>query len=258
MQMECHPRAQRIKERAWAEQHGMKVECWFPLGGTMSQGELLRDPVITRIAQAHGVSPAQVIIRWEMQEGLFTIPGATNPDYIRENIAAAQGNVGGKAFHLSEKEMKQMRKLNREARFFKARYEDRQNYLRWNVADSLEREEASLAALSQQKWDWMAEKNVERLAELFHQDAMFVHMGGSWGRTAELRTIQSGGIWYKHADVHWVEPRVSGTTAVVYSDIQLTSEVGGHEVSFPFLVSETYTQEGGRWKLVTLAFTKKM
>lgn len=257
MQMECHPRAQRIKERAWAKQHGMQVECWFPLGGAMSQGELLRDPVICRIAQSHGVTPAQVIIRWEMQEGLLTIPGATNPDYIRENMAAAQGQVGGKAFSLSAKEMKQMRKLNREDRFFKARYEDRLNYQHRPVADSLEREEAALAALSQQKWEWMAEKNVQALAGLFHTDAMFVHMGGAWGRSAELTTIEKGFIWYKHADVHWVEPRVSGTTAVVYSDIQLTSEVGGREVSFPFLVSETYTRVGNEWKLVTLAFTRK-
>lgn len=78
------------------------------------------------------------------------------------------------------------------------------------------------------------------------------------GRTAELQTIEKGGIWYKHADVHRVEPRISGNTAVVYSDIQLTSEVGGHEVSFPFFVSETYTLTERGWELVTLAFTKKM
>ncbi len=151
-----------------------------------------------------------------------------------------------------------MRKLNREERFFKARYEDRQNYLKWDVADPIEREEAELTALSARKWQWMAEKNVKELACLFHRDAMFVHMGGAWGRTAELQTIEKGGIWYKHADVHRVESRISGNTAVVYSDIQLTSEVGGREVSFPFFVSETYTRTGGNWQLVTLAFTKKI
>ena len=103
----------------------------------------------------------------------------------------------------------------------------------------------------------MAEKNVTELARLFHKDAMFVHMGGAWGRTAELMTIEKGSIWYKHADIHSVEPRISGNTAVVYSELQLTSEVGGHEVSFPFYVSEVYIKEGEDWKLLTLAFTKK-
>lgn len=109
MQMECHPYAQRIKERALAGKYGMKVECWFPLGGAMSQRALLKDPVIMKIAEAHKVSPAQVIIRWEMQEGLLTIPGATDPDYISKNIAAAQSTVNGKPFALTPKEMKQMR-----------------------------------------------------------------------------------------------------------------------------------------------------
>lgn len=138
MQMECHPYAQRIEKRKLAAKYGMKVEYWFPLGGAMSQGALLREPVIVKIAQAHGVTPAQVILRWEIQEGLLTIPGATNPDYIHENIAAAQGEVGGKPFALTPEEMEQMRQLNKEQRFFNATYENRMNYLKWNVEDALQ------------------------------------------------------------------------------------------------------------------------
>ena len=52
----------------------------------MSNGALLKDPVIKKIASAHGKSPAQVILRWHIQEGFSVIPGATNPDYIKENI----------------------------------------------------------------------------------------------------------------------------------------------------------------------------
>lgn len=258
MQMECHPYAQRIEQRNFAKKHGMKVECWFPLGGAMSQGALLKDPVIKKIAEAHQVTPAQVILRWEVQEGLLTIPGTTNPDYIHENLAAAQGMVQGKPFALTSKEMRQMRALNREQRFFNASYEQAQQFAKMPVVDAQEREEAQLVALSAQKWQWMADKNVTELARLFHQDAMFVHMGGAWGRSAELSTIEQGFIWYKHADVHRVEARMSGSTAVVYSDIQLTSQVGGREVSFPFFVSETYTKTAAGWQLVTLAFTRKM
>ena len=83
------------------------------------------------------------------------------------------------------------------------------------VMDAQERAEAELTALSAKKWEWMAEKNVTELARLFHKDAMFVHMGGAWGRTAELMTIEKGSIWYKHADIHSVESRISGNTAVV-------------------------------------------
>ena len=257
IQMECHPYAQRIEKRKLAKKYGMKVECWFPLGGAMSQGALLKDPVIVKIAKAHNVSPAQVILRWEIQEGLLTIPGATNPDYIHENIAAAQGEVGGKPFALTAKDMKQIRKLNKEQRFFNATYEQAKGFAKMSVMDAQERAEAELTALSAKKWEWMTEKNVTELARLFHKDAMFVHMGGAWGRTAELMTIEKGSIWYKHADIHSVEPRISGNTAVVYSELQLTSEVGGHEVSFPFFVCEVYIKEGEAWKLLTLAFTKK-
>lgn len=250
MQMECHPYAQRVEARKKAAKYGMVVECWFPLGGSMSNGALFADPVIKAIAKAHNVTPAQVILRWEIQEGLATIPGAINHDYIRENIASMN-------FTLSKAEMKKIQKLNKEARFFNATWEQAQGYVNWVVADEQERAEAELVKLSQQKWDWMAAKNVTELATLFHKDAMFVHMGGSWGRSDELKVIESGGIWYKHADVHYAEVRISGNTAVVYSDIVLTSEVGGHEVSFPFYVTEVYTREGDAWKLVTLAFSRK-
>ena len=53
--------------------------------------------------------------------------------------------------------------------------------------------------LSKKKWDWMADKNVDSLNVLFDDKAMFIHMGGTWGKTQELATIKSGGIWYKKA-----------------------------------------------------------
>lgn len=52
----------------------------------MSNGALFKDPVIKKIAEAHGKSPAQIILRWHIQEGFSVIPGVSNPDYIKENI----------------------------------------------------------------------------------------------------------------------------------------------------------------------------
>ena len=80
-------------------------------GGAMSNGALLKDPTILEIAEAHGKSAAQIILRWHIQEGFSVIPGATNPAYIKENISIFD-------FKLSDAEMAQMRSLNKEKRFF--------------------------------------------------------------------------------------------------------------------------------------------
>ncbi len=93
------------------------MECWYPLGGAQSQGLLLRDPVIKQIARAHGKTPAQVILRWHIQEGFSVIPGATNPDYIKENIQIFD-------FTLTDAEMQQIRSLNKEQRIFNATLDD--------------------------------------------------------------------------------------------------------------------------------------
>lgn len=111
LQIECHPYAQRVEIREKVRPYGLHVTSWFPLGGAMSQGALLRDPEIMKIAEAHGKTPAQIILRWHIQEGLSAIPGATNPDYINENIGIFD-------FELTAGEMQTMRSLNKETRFF--------------------------------------------------------------------------------------------------------------------------------------------
>lgn len=112
--------------------------------------------------------------------------------------------------------------------------------------------------LSNDKWTWLAEKNVDRLAELFHENAQFVHMGGYWGKQEELNTIRTGAIWYKKAEIHDVQVEFAGAAAIVYSRIHLNSEVGGNAVRFPFIVTEVYVMEDGRWQLATLAFTRTL
>ena len=62
-------------------------------------------------------------------------------------------------------------------------------------------EQQELINLSKQKWQWMSDKNVDSLNVLFADKSMFIHMGGTWGKTQELTTIKSGGIWYKKAEV---------------------------------------------------------
>lgn len=117
LQIECHPYAQRLAVRKKAKAHNIQVECWFPLGGAMSNRALLKDPTIMEIAKAHGKTAAQVILRWHIQEGFSVIPGASNPDYIKENIDIFD-------FTLTDDEMAEMRGLNKERRFFNMSFSD--------------------------------------------------------------------------------------------------------------------------------------
>jgi quercetin dioxygenase-like cupin family protein len=110
--------------------------------------------------------------------------------------------------------------------------------------------------LSREKWQWMAEKNVEALDILFHDKAEFVHMGGSWGKERELSIIESGGIWYKNAEVHDTSVNVMGNTAILLNRITLLAEVGGNEVTNPFEVTEVYVKQNEDWKLASLSFTR--
>ena len=116
-------------------------------------------------------------------------------------------------------------------------------------------EQREIIDLSKRKWDWMADKKVDSLESLFDDKALFTHMGGTWGKVQELATIKSGGIWYKKATVYAVDVRVFGNTAVLLNDIDLVAVVGPNEVTNPFMVTELYVKESGKWKLAQLTFS---
>ena len=116
-------------------------------------------------------------------------------------------------------------------------------------------EQQEVIDLSKTKWDWMADKNVDELNKLFDDKAMFIHMGGTWGKEQELATIKSGGIWYKKAEVYSVVVNMFGNSAILLNDIDLVAEVGGREVTNPFMVTEVYVKENGKWKMGSLTFS---
>lgn len=118
--------------------------------------------------------------------------------------------------------------------------------------------EQEVIDLSKEKWQWMSEKNADLLEDLFHEKAVFVHMGGSWGKEREINVIKSGGIWYKKADIHEVSVNIIDNTAILLNRIDLLAEVGGNEVTNPFEVTELYVKQDGTWKLGSLSFTKLM
>jgi hypothetical protein len=118
------------------------------------------------------------------------------------------------------------------------------------------KEEQEILDLSKSKWIWMADKNVESLNGLFDEKCVFVHMGGSWGKTQELNTIKGGMIWYKNAEVYGASVNIFGNMAILLNDIDLQAVVGGNEVVHAFMVTEVYIKENGKWKMGSLTFSQ--
>ena len=106
VQNEIHPYYQERDVVPFIQDQGIVVQCWYPLGGRGYTAELLGNEALSAIAAAHGVSTAQVILRWDLQRGIVVIPGSSNPDHIRENL-----DLFG--FELTEEEMAAIRALDR-------------------------------------------------------------------------------------------------------------------------------------------------
>ena len=106
IQNEIHPYYQEQDVVPFIQEKGIVVQCWYPLGGRGYTAQLLGDETITEIAEAHGVSSAQVILRWDLQRGIVVIPGSSNPEHIRENL-----DLFG--FELTDGEMERIAALDR-------------------------------------------------------------------------------------------------------------------------------------------------
>jgi quercetin dioxygenase-like cupin family protein len=116
--------------------------------------------------------------------------------------------------------------------------------------------EQEIINLSKEKWRWMSERKVDTLAALFHEKAVFVHMGGTMTKDQELNVIKSGGIHYKQAEIQETSVQFIGNTALLLNKIRLVAVVGGNEVINPFVVTEVYVQESGKWTLGSMSFTR--
>jgi len=127
--------------------------------------------------------------------------------------------------------------------------------VQWSFAQNSATEQ-EIIQLSKDKWQWMADKNVDVLSQLFHEKAVFVHMGGYWGAEQELNIIKSGGIWYKKADILEASVNIIENTAILLNRITPLAEVGGNEVTNPFMITEVYIKQDGSWKLDSLSFTR--
>ena len=117
------------------------------------------------------------------------------------------------------------------------------------------KDDQELVNLSKDKWQWMADKNVDKLAPLFHDESKFVHMSGTWKKDEELEIIKSGSIWYKKADVKDVAIELIDDTAIVWNRMTLTAFVRGSDVVTEFTVTEVFKKQKKDWKLLALTFS---
>ena len=115
--------------------------------------------------------------------------------------------------------------------------------------------EQEIINLSKTKWQWMADKNLDKLAPLFYDQSKFVHMSGTWKKIEELDIIKTGSIWYKKTDVHDVAVEIVNDVAIAWSRIRLTAEVRGTDAVTQFTVTEVYKKQGSDWKLLALTFS---
>jgi diketogulonate reductase-like aldo/keto reductase len=102
-QVELHPYLQQDEVRAANNAHGVATEAWSPLA---KGGDLLRDPVVQRLAQKHGRTPAQVVLRWHIQLDTIVIPKSVTPERIKENIDVFD-------FELDAEDLAEIRGLDR-------------------------------------------------------------------------------------------------------------------------------------------------
>ena len=110
VQNENHIYYQNTDLQKYLSRYGTIIESWYPFGGRGNTQELFGNESIKRIAQSHGKTPAQIILRWHVQAEYVTIPGSKSPSHIRENI-----NIFD--FTLTDSEMEIIRGLDRQQRF---------------------------------------------------------------------------------------------------------------------------------------------
>ena len=106
VQNEIHPYYQELEVVPFIQSKNIVVQSWYPLGGRGYTKALLNDATIKKIAAAHNVTPAQVILRWDLQRGIIAVPGSSNPKHIAENLDVFN-------FELTADEMDAIKKLDR-------------------------------------------------------------------------------------------------------------------------------------------------
>ena len=110
VQNENHPLYQNSQLQEYVKKYGTIIESWYPFGGRGNTDKILGNSTIIELAKKYQKTPAQIVIRWNLQAGYIVIPGSKNPAHITENF-----NVFD--FELSADDMNKIAALNKNRRF---------------------------------------------------------------------------------------------------------------------------------------------
>ena len=109
IQVEAHPYFTQKELRSTLEKYGIRLMSWYPLGH--GDKSLINEPVLAKLGEKYGKTSAQVILRWHTQMGFAVIPGSRNVDHIRDNLNILD-------FELTDEEMKEIAKLDKNQRYY--------------------------------------------------------------------------------------------------------------------------------------------
>ena len=109
LQTEVHPYYQEKALKEFLASEGIVIQAWYPLGH--GDKTLLEESALAKLAQKHGKSSAQIILRWHIQSGTIVIPGSKNPAHIKDNFALFD-------FTLTEEEMAEIARLDKGVRYY--------------------------------------------------------------------------------------------------------------------------------------------
>lgn len=119
LQTEVHPYNQEKELKAFLNQSGMVIQAWYPLGH--GDAALLEEPIFAKLGEKYHKSPAQIILRWHIQDGNIVIPGSKNPAHIKDNFDLFD-------FALTEDEMSAIAALDKQVRYYTSTQELLQRY----------------------------------------------------------------------------------------------------------------------------------
>ncbi len=124
VQVEAHPYYPQAELKKVLAETGMGLMAWYPLGH--GDKNLINEPVFTKLAEKYGKSNAQIILRWHVQSGNVIFPGSRNPAHIRDNF-----NIFD--FSLTDEEMAEIAKVDKNIRYYNATIEEAQKYAKMSL-----------------------------------------------------------------------------------------------------------------------------
>ncbi len=120
LQTEAHPYYSQTEMKEFLNKYDIKIQAWYPLGH--GDKGLINEEIFSKLAKKYGKSNVQIILRWHIQSNNIVIPGATNPEHIKANIDIYD-------FQLTDEEMQEIAKINKNKRYYQSTPEMLESYV---------------------------------------------------------------------------------------------------------------------------------